>query len=227
LVHDHDLRIARDGFRGCTPRQGYFGVRRHQVLADGGHLRIWRIPNLRPSFESRDRNDQQRHFHQKCLHIGFSSFDGGGLVLRLYVVDWGRPKSTLVEGGLNFGEPAGLWGCRSLANALTMRKVGADLAAEWVVQGFGVEMWCRMGILFRPGYDAQAEIGGGGVVFGGVGAGGGPWLFRSGCDFTLLWMSHPFGGFLRLAPRLIELHDPFAGAVQMIPVRDGHPVLPR
>ena len=37
----------------------------------------------------------------------------------------------------------------------------------------------------------------------------------------------PLGGFLRLAPRLIELDDPFAGAVQVIPVRDADPVFPR
>jgi hypothetical protein len=37
----------------------------------------------------------------------------------------------------------------------------------------------------------------------------------------------PLGSFPRLAPDLVELHDPFAGAVQVIPVQDGHSLFPR
>ena len=37
----------------------------------------------------------------------------------------------------------------------------------------------------------------------------------------------PRGSFRRLAPGLIELDEPFAGAVQMIPVRNSHSLFPR
>src|SRR5262249_53914128 len=43
-------------------------------------------------------------------------------------------------------------------------------------------------------------------------------------SLTRLKLSPPFRRFLRLAPRLIELKNPFAGATQVIPLRDSHPV---
>src|SRR5262249_8297747 len=36
----------------------------------------------------------------------------------------------------------------------------------------------------------------------------------------------PLGSFLRLAPSLIKLDNPLAGALQMVPVRDCYPVFP-
>ena len=37
----------------------------------------------------------------------------------------------------------------------------------------------------------------------------------------------PLSGFRRFAPRLIELNNPFAGSIQVIPVRDCYSFLPR
>src|ERR1700723_2998896 len=37
----------------------------------------------------------------------------------------------------------------------------------------------------------------------------------------------PFGSFLRLAPILIQLDQPFTRAVKVVPFRDVYPVLPR
>src|SRR5208283_855267 len=42
-----------------------------------------------------------------------------------------------------------------------------------------------------------------------------------------LFESLPLDGLFRLSPRLIELYDPIAGAVQMVVVRHGHPAFMR
>src|SRR3989442_489946 len=49
---------------------------------------------------------------------------------------------------------------------------------------------------------------------------------RQSCPSWISLLS-PLSGFLRLAPRLIKLDDPFMGTVQVIPVRDSHPCFPR
>src|ERR1035437_4353362 len=43
------------------------------------------------------------------------------------------------------------------------------------------------------------------------------------CRISLLL---PLGSFRWLVPRLVKLHHPFAGAVQMIPIGSAHPVFP-
>ena len=44
----------------------------------------------------------------------------------------------------------------------------------------------------------------------------------SGRTFGSIDFLLPFSGLLRLSPVLIELNDPFAGAIQVIPIRDSN-----
>ena len=52
-------------------------------------------------------------------------------------------------------------------------------------------------------------------------------FYSNSGNFDRFQLFAPFGRLLRLTPRLIELNNPFAGAIQVIPFRDVYPVFPR
>jgi hypothetical protein len=55
----------------------------------------------------------------------------------------------------------------------------------------------------------------------------GPCDRRDGTRRLWCLLLFPLRGFRRFAPILIQLHDPFAGAVEVIPVEDVYPIFSR